>query len=240
MKHGQKSLRMNVSDGFILCTKRTDTIFSNNVTVIQLPNNGSFESFERTEKQHTFRFKSGIAADVFFETVNAVMDYQDGLRSCIAPVDYKNYNEPDDNWVESSFLIGPYLHRQIKKRTKEYNRNTELHKIINAGGLAALSPKSEHIVLDTAQIDKNGVYYVYNLLVKPEDIKSGYNPNGFATVEIVSFVSEYDAENYSQSSQVFKIISKNDRAEYKKYMPINQRRMEMFAKIMSDIKEKTK
>ena len=240
MTQGQKYLRMDVSDDFILCTERRDTIFGNNVTVIRLPNNGSFENFRQTKKQRTFRFKSEITADVFFETINAVMDYQDGLRNSIAPVDYAKPNEPDDNWVKSGFYIGPYINRKIRERTNTYNRNTELDKMRKAHGWVALAPKSNHVVLDTAQIDKNGIYYIYNLLIKPEDIRSGYNPNGLATVEIVSFVSADDAEIYAQNSQLFNHISKNESAIYARYKPVNQKRIEMFAKIMSGLKTNTK
>ena len=242
MKDGQKYIRLYTSDIFMLCTKRKDNMFGNFVKITGLANAGKFEKFERVKKERTYRFKSGILADVFFETVNSVMDYQDGLRNCIAPIDDKNKepNNPDDVWVENGQYIGSYLVRKIREHTKEYDRNTELQKMKNAHGYVAIAPHTRHIVMDSAQFAKNGIYYVYNLLIKPEDIESGYNPNGLATVEITSFISESDAEYYLQTSQLFKDIATRDSGVYNKYAPVNKKRMEMFAQITANMKSDEK
>lgn len=242
MKDGQKYIRLNVSDVFMLYTQRKDNMFGNFVKITGLVNNGKFENFEHIEKKRTYRFQSGILADVFYETVNSIMDYQDGLRNCIAPIDYKNKesNNPDYNWVESSPFIGPYLSRKIKGHTKEYDRDAELQKMRASHGYVAIAPHTQHIVLDTKQFTKNGIFYVYNLLIKPEDIESGYNPNGLATVEITSFVSENDADYYSQSSQLFKDVAILDSGIYNRYAPVNKKRMEMFATITANIKSDEK
>ena len=236
----QKSISMNVSDDFILCTERKGNIFGDQVKVISLPSGKSFENFETREKRHTYKFKSEITADFFFETVNSVMDYQDALRNCIAPIDYAHANNPDDNWVKSSLHIGQYLVRKNQDHLPKYNRNKELKKMRDLRGFVVLSPNPRHIVLDIAQIEKNGIFYVYNLLIDPTSIASGYNPNGLASVEITGFVSESDAEYYAQSSQLFKDITKSESFTYNKYQAINEKRIKMFNEIMSGLKTNTK
>ena len=239
MIDNQKYIRLNVSDVFILYTKRKDNIFCNSVKVAGLKNNGKFEIFERKIKEHKYRFKSGLMADFFFETVNNVMDYQDAFRNYIAPIDYRNcdVNNPDNSWVASSLYIGPYQFRKISDCVKPYDKQAELQQIKESRCRVPLSPKSQHIILDTAQIEKNGIFYVYNLLVKHEDLKQDYNPYGLATVEIIGFLSENDADNYAQSSELFKEIAKNNSGLYNKYGSLNKKRMEIFNKITTNMRE---
>jgi hypothetical protein len=236
----KKYCRICVSDEFIIYTKRQDGLFGKNVVVYGLPNRGVFEDFGQIPKGQIYRFQSTGMADIFFETANLVMDYQDGLRNCLAPIDYSKNPEScvDDVWVDRSPLIGPYQDRKIQGHIAQYDKNAELQRLCNMHGLVPLRPRPTHVVLDTMQTSKNGISYVYNLLIKTEDIKNRYNPTGLATVEITGFVSENDAEYYWQTSQLFKHIAETENSfSYDKYAKINQKRKDMFTTITSKLRE---
>ena len=232
----EKYCQICVSDKFIIYTKREEGLFGSIVRVRGLPNQGAFEKFGGLPKEQKYKFKSGVMADVFFETVNSVMDYQDELRNCIAPIDYATAqkNDPNETWVRNSIFIGPYQIRKARGRLAQYDKNAELKRLSDLYKSVPYGPDLTYVILDTAQINKNGLFYVYNLLVKTEDITTGYNPNGLATVEITSFVSEDDAECYSQASELFKKIAKNPCIQ-DKYASVNEKRQDMFSKITSKI-----
>ena len=116
----------------------------------------------------------------------------------------------------------------------------EIHNAIETSGYVSKSPKSDYIVLDTARIDRNGLFYIYNLLIKPKDITSGYNPNGLATVDISGFVSENDADNYAESSLMFNYIARKEEKLYNQHCQINDKRIKMFKKITSEMRSDEK
>jgi len=230
MNNNKNYISMDIADSFILCTSRKDNMWGNFVNVKQLEDDGIFENFGEKEKKRKYKFESAFMADFFFEFMGTVIDYQDRLRQCIAPIDYAHdCDNPDNVWVKRGFYIGPYITRRIRKT----NEVSDFRNPIEIRGTSPLAPKTNHIVLDTFQTDKNGISYVYNLLVKPEDIESGYNPNGLATVEIAGFLSDIDAYIFSQSSRIFK--SQQDGTFYDKYRENNQKRQQRFTKIVSGI-----
>ena len=166
MIEDKKYCRMCVSDKFIIYTLRQDGLFGKNVIVCGLPAQGSFENFGHSPKMKKYRFKTGVMADVFFETANLVMDYQDGLRNCIAPIDYTDKSaikNPDNVWVTNSEFIGPYQIRKMQDRTAQYNKEAELKRLCNMRGHIPLAPQSTHVILDTIQTAQNGIFYIYNL-----------------------------------------------------------------------------
>ena len=240
----KKYCRICVSDEFIIYTKRQDGLFGKNVILSSLPAQGSFENFGHSPKMKKYRFKTGVMADVFFETANLVMDYQDGIRKYTAPKGFGSNEKFDcqeyvqNPWGRASIELGPYQERKIQGHIAQYDKDAELQRLCNMHGLVPLRPQPTHVVLDTMQTNKNGIFYVYNLLIKTEDVKNGYNPSGLATVEITGFVSENDAEYYWQTSQLFKHIAETENSfSCDKYAEINQKRKDMFTTITSKLRE---
>lgn len=232
-----------VSDSFVISINRKDNMFNNLVTVTQMYGDEGFEQFDRKISKDKLRFKKPFIADMMFDVMHAVIEYQDMWRHMIAPIDYtKPTIENGENYVKNSIYLGTYLNRETKGKTKPYDRDAELQRLQQDKQIPVpVSPTNLDVVLETRRIDKpNGLHYVYNLLIKPEDITNGFNPQGLATVEITAFVSKSDADFYAQSSKFFNEFAKEKKEQYEAYRKVNQTRINCFNKITDAIKTNKK
>ena len=66
-----------VSDSFVIGINRKDNMFNNLVTVSQLHGNEGFEQFDKKISKDKFRFKKPFTADMMFDVMHAVIEYQD-------------------------------------------------------------------------------------------------------------------------------------------------------------------
>lgn len=243
MMFNDKFAQAYVSDSFVIGINRKDNMFNNLVTVSQLHGDEGFEQFDKKISKDKLRFKKPFIADMMFDVMHAVIEYQDMWRNMIAPIDYaKPSIENGENYVKSSIYLGTYLNRETKGKIKPYDRNAELTKLQQDRQTPVpVSPTNLDVVLETRRIDKpNGLHYVYNLLIKPEDITNGFNPLGLATVEITAFVSKTDADFYSQSSKFFNEFAQDKKEQYEAYRKVNQTRINCFNKITDAIKTNKK